>query len=111
EEAITANCHLRVAFTANKPETAQLISRMVGDMTVHHEQRSYRAGSRPSVSQQQTRRPLLTPDETMRLPEDDALVFVAGQAPVRATKIRYFEDAELQRRAGVPAPGVSDVVN
>ena len=44
-EAIISNCHVRVAFAANKVETAKLISDMVGTMTVHKETRTY-TGSR-----------------------------------------------------------------
>ncbi|MCP3963612.1 MAG: type IV secretory system conjugative DNA transfer family protein [bacterium] len=116
EESITGNCHIRVAFTANKPETAELISRMAGDMTVHGEQRSYRGDrfdlvlNKQYVAQHQTRRRLLMPDEAMRLPSDDALIFVAGHAPIRAAKIRYFDDERLSRRAKIPPPGVSDVM-
>ncbi|MCP5115412.1 MAG: type IV secretory system conjugative DNA transfer family protein [bacterium] len=115
-ESITGNCHIRVAFTANKPETAELLSRMAGDMTVHGEQRSYRGDrfdlvlNKQFVAQQQTRRRLLMPDEAMRLPEDDALIFVAGHPPIRGTKIRYFEDEELSQRARVAPPEISDII-
>jgi hypothetical protein len=44
-EAIISNCHVRVAFAANKVETAKLISDMVGTMTVHKATRTY-TGSR-----------------------------------------------------------------
>ena len=116
DESITGNCHVRIAFTANKPETAELLSRMAGDMTVHLEQRSYRGGhlrlghSSHSVSQQQVRRRLLMPDEAMRLPEEDALIFVAGQPPIRAAKIRYYQDEVLSRRSQVGPPELSDVM-
>jgi len=116
DESITANSHVRVAFTPNKPETAELLSRMAGEMTVHLEQRSYRGDrfelmlDHQTVSTQQTRRRLLTPDEAMRLPAEDALLFVAGQPPIRATRIRYYTDRELARRAAIPAPAVSDTL-
>ena len=107
EESITGNSHVRIAFTANKPETAELLSQMAGDMTVHLEQRSipgsFWQGGRTTISQQQVRRRLLTPDEALRLPEDDALIFVAGQPPIRASKIRYYLDRELSRRGRVSA--------
>ena len=112
EESITGNCHIRIAFAANKPETAELLSRMAGDMTVHMEQRSYRGDrfdlvlNKQYVSQQQVKRPLLTPDEAMRLPDNDALVFAAGRPPIRATKIRYYEDERLSSWAATtPPPG------
>lgn len=44
-------------------------------------------------------RPLLTPDEAMRLPEHAALIFVAGHPPIYASKIRYYDDAERSKIA------------
>jgi type IV secretion system protein VirD4 len=105
---------VRVAFAANKVETAKLISDMVGTMTVHKETRTY-TGSRLNpvlmhvmASEQETSRPLLTPDEVMRLPDDSALVFVAGHPAIYARKIRYYADPDFRSRAAVPAPTESD---
>ena len=113
-EAIISNCHVRVAFAANKVETAKLISDMAGTMTVHKETRTY-TGNRLNpvlmhvmASEQETSRPLLTPDEVMRLPDDSALVFVAGHPAIYARKIRYYADPQFSSRAAVPAPSESD---
>jgi type IV secretion system protein VirD4 len=113
-ESIISNCHVRVAFAANKGETARLISDMVGTMTVHREARSY-TGSRltpvlPRVtaSERDTAQPLLTPDEVMRLPAEDALVFVAGHPPIYGRKIRYYRDLVFSARAAIPPPPASD---
>ena len=35
DESIVSNCHVRVAYAANKVETAKVISEMAGAMTVH----------------------------------------------------------------------------
>lgn len=104
DESIISNCHIRIAFAPNKVETAEILSKMAGQSTVVHEQRSY-SGSRLSVllnnvssNEQVTQRPLLTPDETMRLPPDDELVFVAGFKPIYGKKIKYYADPMLSRR-------------
>jgi type IV secretory pathway TraG/TraD family ATPase VirD4 len=55
-------------------------------------------------------RPLLSPDEVRRLPDGEALVYVAGCAPIRGERVLYWRDAELARRAGVAAPARSDRV-
>lgn len=59
------------------------------------------------VSRQETARALLTPGEVMQLPPTDELVLVAGLAPIRAKKLRYFEDANFKARLG-PAPELAD---
>lgn len=105
DEAISANCDLRVAFRPNKLETARVLSEMTGTATVHKETRTY-TGSRLSpwlghviAAEQETQRPLLTADEVMRLPEDASLVFAPGTRPILGSKIRYYEDATFNPRA------------
>ncbi|HVB80618.1 MAG TPA: type IV secretory system conjugative DNA transfer family protein [Candidatus Binataceae bacterium] len=107
DESIISNCAVRVAFAPNKIETARLVSEMAGVATVRHEHRTYSAGG-TSVSEPATQRPLLTSDEAMRLPEDAALIFVAGHPPIYASKIRYFEDRDLDARTKIPTPLHSD---
>ena len=114
-ESITGNCHIRVAFAPNKPETAELLSRMAGVMTVHEEKRSYKGGrfdlllDDQYVSQAHSQRRLFTADELMRFPAGDLLLFIGGHRPIQATKIRYFADRELVRRASVGVPGAVNV--
>jgi type IV secretion system protein VirD4 len=55
------------------------------------------------VSRQETARPLLTPGEVMQLPPDEAIVLVSGLAPVRARKLRHYEDANFIKRL-IPPP-------
>jgi type IV secretory pathway TraG/TraD family ATPase VirD4 len=50
-----------------------------------------------------TARALLTPGEVMQLPATDELVLVAGTPPIRATKLRYFEDSIFKARV-LPPP-------
>jgi len=59
------------------------------------------------VSRQETARPLLTPGEVMQLPQDEALVLVSGTPPIRAQKLRYFEDSNFTDRC-LPAPALSE---
>ena len=58
------------------------------------------------VSRQETSRPLLTPGEVMQLPPNEAIVMVSGVHPVRARKVRYYEDAQFQSRILKPSRAV-----
>ena len=107
--SILDNCHVRVAFSSNDERTAKRISDSLGTATEQRAQRNY-AGHRLApwlshvmVSRQETARPLLTPGEVMQLPATDELVLVSGLAPIRAKKIRYYEDANFTARR-LPAP-------
>ena len=54
------------------------------------------------VSRSETARQLLTPGEVMQLPPSDEIVMVSGVQPIRARKVRYFEDRRLQERVAKP---------
>ncbi len=57
-----------------------------------------RGSSHVMVSRQETARPLLTPGEVMQLPSADELVLVSGLPPMRAKKLRYYEDRNFTKR-------------
>ena len=54
------------------------------------------------VSRQETARPLLTPGEVMQLPPADELVLISGMAPLRAQKLRHYEDRNFKARLAPP---------
>ena len=110
--AILDNCHVRIAFATNDERTAKRISDSLGTATELRAQRNY-AGHRLApwlahvmVSRQETARPLLTPGEVMQLPAVEEIVMISGQAPIRAKKLRYFQDANFTGRV-CPPPGLS----
>lgn len=126
DNALMANCHVRIAYAPNTIETAKTLSDMTGKTTVVEEKVSL-SGSRTghmknaSVNVTETARPLLTPDECMRLPgpekdsqgrvikPGDMLVFTAGQSPIYGRQILYFFDPVFSARSKVPVPGLNAV--
>ena len=109
--AILDNCHVRIAFATNDERTARRISDALGVATEQRSMRNY-AGHRLApwlahvmVSRQETARPLLTQGEVMQLPPAEELVLVSGMAPIRARKLRYYEDRNFRRRI-LPPPGL-----
>ncbi len=108
--AVLDNCHVRVAFATNDERTAKRISDALGTKTEQRAMKNY-AGHRLApwlshkmVSRQETARQLLTPGEVMQLPADQELVLVAGSPPVRAMKLRYYEDLNFTERL-MESPG------
>jgi type IV secretion system protein VirD4 len=72
-----------------------------------------------SASVEQIERPLMTPDEVMRLKPPkkagtgasekitapgDMLIFVSGHYPIYGTQILYFADPVLRKRAAIVPP-------
>jgi type IV secretory pathway TraG/TraD family ATPase VirD4 len=116
--SILDNTHVRVLFRPETIETAEYISKTLGQTTVRYKTTSEggKKGS-PFFSNINEAlhvgsRPLLTPREVMELPDDEALVMVGGGKPIRASKIRYFDDGSFTPLLAPPpigtAAGVSD---
>ncbi|HUZ64828.1 MAG TPA: type IV secretory system conjugative DNA transfer family protein [Acetobacteraceae bacterium] len=120
-QSITANCHIRIVYAPNEWESAEWISRMVGNTTIVKEdvtESGTRLGPLKNVSRtyHEISRPLLTPDEIMDLKKprrDDAgriveagemVVFMAGERPIFGTPILYFLDPTFARRARIEPP-------
>lgn len=124
-ESIVSNCHVRIAFAPNQVETAELLSKMTGTATVQKASFNF-SGSRFSpvmshvnASVDHIERPLMTPDEVMRLrppkkegsgdseiitEPGDMLIFVSGHFPILGMQMLYFADPELARRAAIAPP-------
>src|ERR1700733_9354667 len=110
--AILDNCHIRIAFSTNDERTAKRVSDALGTATEMRAMKNY-AGHRLSpwlghlmVSRQETSRPLLTPGEVMQLSPNEAIVMVSGVHPVRARKVRFYEDPQFQRLILKPSRAV-----
>ena len=110
--SILDNCHVRVAFATNDERTAKRISDALGTATELRAQRNY-AGHRLApwlahvmVSRQETARALMTPGEVMQLPADEEIVMVSGASPIRAQKLRYYEDGNFADRV-LPPPAIA----
>ena len=98
-ETFLANCEALQAFGSRDPMTCQYLSRRTGQQTVFvrsDSQASASKGSPHSVSVSETGRALLLPDEVERLGEDEELLFVRGERPVRARKLVYYRDKEFR---------------
>lgn len=107
-QSFLANTDVFQAFGTNDWDTAEYLSKMTGETTIQVESENQSAGvSRGQHAQRQQGaalttsekgRRLLTPDEVLRLPRDQELLFVRGHDVVRARKLDY-RDEELRSRA------------
>ena len=124
-ESIVSNCHVRIAFAPNQLDTAEVLSKMTGVKTVQKASFNF-SGSRLSpimehvnASVDHTERPLMTPDEILRLTParkqgrgeseeivapGQMLIFVSGHYPILGTQMLYFSDAVLAKRAKIAPP-------
>lgn len=103
---ILDNCHVFTAFAALDPLTQDKVSKLTGTVTEVRTSRS-RSGfgaGRSSVSHSEVERPLLEAGEIRSLSDDEQLVFVAGQRPLRTRKLRYDQREPFRSRAAEPPP-------
>jgi hypothetical protein len=123
DESITSNCHIQTAFPPNRLDTAEHLSKLTGQTTIIKEQvtRSGRGlASQVSTTMHEVQRPLLTPDECLRMPgpqkndrdlitaAGDMVVYCAGFPAIYGRQPLYFEDQTFAARAKIPAPKHSD---
>lgn len=126
DETVTSNCHVQNAYPPNRLETAEHLSKLTGTTTVVKEQittsgkRLSQMHGQVSKTTQEIQRPLLTPDECLRMPgpvkradgmideAGDMVVYVAGYPAIYGKQPLYFKDPVFSARAEVPAPDKSD---
>ena len=96
-----SNAGVLQIFGVNDHDSAKLVSDLLGQETVVFETMSRAIDSDEtgiSFGAQHVARPLLTPDEVRTLREDYQLLFLAGQRPIVATKLKYYADREFAGR-------------
>jgi len=89
-----------VSFAAiNDPDTADYISRRCGNTTVEVDQLSrstQMSGSSRTRSKHLTARPLILPDEVLRMRGDEQIIFTAGNAPLRCGRAIWFRRTDMK---------------
>lgn len=123
-ESITSNCHIQNAYPPNKMDTAKYLSEMTGTTTVVKKSVT-KSGKGVNISTsttlQEVQRPLLTPDECMRLKgatkvgndikeAGDMLIFSAGYPAIYGKQILYFKDPIFLKRSLIEAPDKTDII-
>lgn len=114
-QTIMSNCGTKIALHGLDVETANYVSRMLGDTTVIVPRESYNDGGGAAVrlfagthssttySQAEIRRPLMTPDEVMRLADNEAIIRTGNQYPMRLWKL-YYEQQQQTAHAPILGP-------
>ena len=89
-----------VSFAAiNDPDTADYISRRCGNTTVEVDQLSrstQMSGSSRTRSKHLTARPLILPEEVLRMRGDEQIIFTAGNPPLRCGRAIWFRRADMK---------------
>lgn len=98
-----SNSTYRITFSANNVQTAELISKMVGNKTVEQISANkpkffdLNPGSR-SLHVSHTQRALLLPQEVINLDRDLQILLIEASPPIKSKKIKYYEDPIFTKR-------------
>jgi type IV secretion system protein VirD4 len=100
-----SNAGVLQVFGVNDHDSARFVSDLLGQTTVAFQTMGHALDSDKtgiSLGEQRTGRPLMTPDEVRNLPAPVELLFLAGQRPIVARKLAYYEDGEFEGRFDPP---------
>jgi len=105
-------CQVHAYMSINDPETKQMISRSLGTHAAETVQESTSrqfgklGGSRTQSSQTRAQK-LVNEDEVNRMGEDTILLLAKDARPIKAKKVKYYQDWRLKKFAALSADGVS----
>ncbi len=127
DELITSNCHIQNFYPPNRQDTAEHISKLCGqttvlkhNVTVSSTLHGLGKGDSVSTSMAEVQRPLMTPDEVLRMagPRKDAqgniveagdmLVYATGQPMTYARQILYWKVPVFKAASSLP-PAPSEI--
>lgn len=115
--ALQGNAGIKLYLTPSDEKTIEELSKAVGKTTKRVVTRSRSVGRNPfagrSMSERTEETALLPEDEARRMDLDDIVLVVDAQMPVRAKRIKYYEDRFFKeifdRQSGeLPYPSASD---
>lgn len=115
--ALQGNAGIKLYLTPSDEKTIEELSKAVGKTTKRVVTRSRSVGRNPfagrSMSERTEETALLPEDEARRMDLDDIVLVVDAQMPVRAKRIKYYEDRFFkeifdQQSGELPYPSASD---
>jgi type IV secretion system protein VirD4 len=111
DQSLIETCETLLALTPNRNDfqTAKYLSDLTGDTTVVERHRSW-SGNGTNISEQKSRRPLMTPGEVLELPTDKALIFKRGAKTFLADQFVYYRDKTFNRWSTIKPPARSDSI-
>ncbi|RLQ84968.1 type IV secretory system conjugative DNA transfer family protein [Notoacmeibacter ruber] len=99
--SLQGNAGVKLYLTPSDEKTVEELSGAVGKTTKRVVTRSRSIGRNPfegrSTSERTEESSLLPEDEARRMPLDDVVLVIDAQMPIRAKRIKYFEDRTFQK--------------
>jgi type IV secretion system protein VirD4 len=117
------NMHITVTFATSEPTSIEKVIRRAGKSLEMRESysdpRSFFGRSHRSTSQSEQQRYILSEEDVRELPDNEQFIFVNNAKPIRAEKIRYYQEPFFRSRTGdyygrkpakyIQKPGAADL--
>lgn len=97
-QTFIANAGAIQVFGTNDRETAEYVSKQIGVETVDTASKTYSQHG-ASESMGLAGRPLMMPDEVMRIDKEESLVLLRGMPPLHCQRIIYYRDETFKPHA------------
>ena len=103
-----------MVYGAGDEKLAKQLEERLGDtpmnVVTHNRPRwfAWANPSRQTEAEHPHRRPLILASEIMQMPQDEQLILRTGMKPIRAKKIRWWQEPELVDRQ-TPAPAIPEL--
>ncbi|MEO0910554.1 MAG: type IV secretory system conjugative DNA transfer family protein, partial [Pseudomonadota bacterium] len=112
KENFLGNCGVQVFMATADADTPQYISKAIGDFTRKSRSKSWATNdlfSGYNIQEREEGSRLIRPEEIRLLPNNEEIVLLIGEPPLRLQKIRYYEDkvfkkAFEQQKGDLPLP-------
>ena len=102
--AMEGNAGVKLYLTPSEGKTIEELSGALGTTTKRVVTRNRAIGGNPfegrSTSERTEEAALLHPDDVRRMPLDDIVMVIDAQMPIRAKRIKYFEDRTFKKIHG-----------
>lgn len=96
---IFLNVKVRLAFAQNSLDTANYLSKLMGEKTVRKTSNTAKGSFLDSSSNKtEVKVPLMMPQDILKLPEQLLLILIQGLEPLKANKVVWFRDGVLRKR-------------
>jgi type IV secretion system protein VirD4 len=112
-DEIMTNCGVEVVFTPKELKVAQDLSERLGYYTFEGRSKSrptYLGGGKRTTTESEQRRALMLPQELIQMSKDSLIVMRGGIAPIRASKIYFFRNADFTKRL-LPPPLIAPLAS
>ena len=99
KENIIGNCGVQAFMATTDSETPEYLSRAIGDYTHKSRTKSWstREFTGGNIQEREEGSRLIRPEEIRLLPDDELLILIKGQSPLKIKKIRYYEDLIMSK--------------